>query len=248
MIEPFFFGDDQLFGSYHPPADFSANRVIVICPPFFDEYRRSYCALSNLANACAQQGAHVVRFDYFGTGESFGLLAEATAERWESDVGLAVDESLALTGASEAVVIGIRFGATLAARCPNRLIKRFVLWDPFLDGSSFLQWLDRVNDHFGRENEQSAGYVNSSFDRKTFINFRLSEMLSQDLSRITLDLEDCRARAEVALVTSQKRVAESEVYEQVDYPGVEHDWPAYHDGLLTVKPVLEAMARRALQP
>src|SRR4051812_15685981 len=99
MMEAFFFGpaSRQIFAAYHPPAG-GGRSLTLICPPLFSDYMRSQLALRELAVALAGSGQHVLRFDYRGTGDSFGELAEVTLADWLDDIRLALREGLELTG------------------------------------------------------------------------------------------------------------------------------------------------------
>ena len=148
MMEAFFFGPagEQLFAAYHPPAGGGGRSLTVICPPLFSEYMRSQLALRELAIALAASGQHVVRFDYRGTGDSFGELSEVALEDWLEDIRLALREGMELSGSDQVRVVGVRAGALLACRAVGAAeeIRSVVLWDPVRDGAEYLQALRRV--------------------------------------------------------------------------------------------------------
>ncbi len=75
MTLPLFFGDParQLFGVYHPAAEGNAaERAVVLCAPSPQEYMPTHWAYRRLAALLAKAGVHVLRFDYFGMGDSAG--------------------------------------------------------------------------------------------------------------------------------------------------------------------------------
>lgn len=248
MIEPFFFDRAQLFGCYHPSADPASTRGAIFCPPLFDEYRRTYRALSDLANACAKNGIHVLRFDFYGTGDSQGILDDASAERWRDDIETAIEELISLTGVDTVILSGVRFGATLASNVEHAAIKRAVFWDPVESGSQYLEWLRRANDQFRQDHEEIARYTGFGFEDIVYENFHLPEQLRQGIRNLALVGEPGSPPTPMHVVTSQKEVAESGRYENCEYPGVEHDWPYFFDGLLAPKPVLEQIAQKIVTP
>lgn len=131
-------------GVYDPPAQArGAAGGVVICAPFGHEYTRSYRALRNLATALAGAGLHVLRFDYSGCGDSAGSGRDATVEQWHADVAIAVDELKDMAALPRVAIIGVRFGAALAAVAASRRgdIDTLVLWDPVITGSRHLQEL-----------------------------------------------------------------------------------------------------------
>jgi pimeloyl-ACP methyl ester carboxylesterase len=152
-MKPFFFGAPAkpLFGIYHPPADDVPPRgAVVICHPFGPEYLRSHRALRELSGQLAATGHHVLRFDYFGCGDSSGATEEGTVEQWLDDISRGVEELRETSGRPRVCVLGLRFGATLAALGASRdpLIDRLILWDPIVSGREYLEELDRRNHAF----------------------------------------------------------------------------------------------------
>jgi pimeloyl-ACP methyl ester carboxylesterase len=104
----------------------------------------THWALRRLAAHLAGAGAHVLRFDYFGTGDSGGQTHEGTLERWERDV-VQASNFLTQTSKIERVsLIGYRLGASLAwkATLAHGLRARdLVLWEPIVSGRRYLSSL-----------------------------------------------------------------------------------------------------------
>lgn len=148
MQEALFFGPDEqrIFANYHPAAGGSGQVLTLICPPLFSDYMRTHLALRDLALALAERGQHVFRFDYRGTGDSSGELAEVTPADWLEDIRLAVREGCEISGSNRVRLLGVRAGALLACAAAKTLsnVQRLVLWDPVPDGASYLQTLRRV--------------------------------------------------------------------------------------------------------
>jgi len=120
--------------------------LTVICPPLFFDYMRTQITLRRLAISLAECGQHVLRFDYRGTGDSFGELGEVTVSDWVEDIALAVREGLGISGSQKVRLLGVRAGALLACRSPGAVsdIQRLVLWDPVSNGAAYLQETRRV--------------------------------------------------------------------------------------------------------
>ncbi|MDX2184074.1 MAG: alpha/beta fold hydrolase [Gemmatimonadaceae bacterium] len=137
-----------LFGVYQPPLVRVARATgVVLAPAFGREYILSHFALRTLAEALTQRGAHVLRFDYRGSGDSFGDDTSADLDRWVEDIRSAVDELRDTAGLSAVTVVGARLGGTLAAEAAARHaegIDGVVAWDPVVDGSAYVRWLRDV--------------------------------------------------------------------------------------------------------
>lgn len=145
-MHPFYFGrsDRQLYGVHHPPRGRSRRRkAVLLCYPFGFEYMRAHRAFRQLANLLSRGGAHVLRFDYYGTGDSAGAGTDATLEQWLSDVGSAADELQANAGTDSVDVVGLRLGASIAALAARSRedVDRLVLWDPVVEGRAYVEEL-----------------------------------------------------------------------------------------------------------
>src|SRR5690242_21844126 len=75
----FHFGsrERRLFG-YYEPAPASARKVqaALLCHPMGNEQVFAYRSMRQLAARLVRAGFHVLRFDYFGTGDSYGDTGE----------------------------------------------------------------------------------------------------------------------------------------------------------------------------
>ena len=140
-MNPFFFGASErpLFGFYQPPRTTRGRATgVVLCYPMGQEYMRAHRAFRQLAMLLTKAGFHVLRFDYFGTGDSAGASDEGTVTQWIEDARAAVDEVKAMAGVRRVVLVGSRLGATLAALAAAGRgdVDAVVLWDPVVDGAA----------------------------------------------------------------------------------------------------------------
>ena len=140
-MNPFFFGRStrQLFGAYEP-AIRSTGDGVVLCPPFGEEYLHAHGTYRLLARQLSAANLDVLRFDYFGTGDSAGEFEDADAEQWMSDIGTAIMELKDISQVSRIALVGLRYGGTLAALAARTRsdVDRLVLWDAIFDGPAYL--------------------------------------------------------------------------------------------------------------
>lgn len=138
-MNPVAFGsrDRQLFGVYQPAGERRSRRGVVLCPPFGQEHLRAHRPIRLLAEQLARRGHDVLRFDYYGTGDSSGDGLEADLDGFVADTLAAVDELGAMAGVRRFCVAGLRLGALVAARAAaeSRGVDEVVLWDPVIDGA-----------------------------------------------------------------------------------------------------------------
>jgi pimeloyl-ACP methyl ester carboxylesterase len=146
-MTPLFFGSAQrrLFGAYDPPrAGVRGTRAALLCNPWGQEYIRAHRSVRRLATLLGAAGCHVLRFDYFGTGDSMGESREVSLRGCEEDIETAIEELRDTSGAARVVLVGMRLGAALATRVATRnrkLVEALVLWDPVVSGPEYLEEL-----------------------------------------------------------------------------------------------------------
>ncbi len=129
-----------VFAWFHCPQDRRARAGVVVCPPIGFDYYLAHYALRRLAEELAGAGLCAVRFDYDGTGDSLGGSGDADrVQAWLTSVASARG-CLRRAGLDQISLVGMRFGATLAAASAARDpgVDQLVLWDPIASGKSFL--------------------------------------------------------------------------------------------------------------
>lgn len=133
---PIHFGarDKQLFGLYEEGHAPRRRMAVVVLSPIGWEHLRAHRTLRVLSNRLAEAGYDVLRFDYSGTGDSWGDIGSGlTLAQWIRDVEEAIEEVGGLSGSTRVSLIGLRAGAAIAAEVAARRprgIEHVILWDP----------------------------------------------------------------------------------------------------------------------
>ena len=143
-MTPMLFGpaSRQLFGLYHAPER-NGDIAVLICAPFGQEAIRAHRLFRVLADRLARSGAAVLRFDYYGSGDSPGddtdasSKAGAVTSRPRTKNCAAAQAAGASSGSGPAWRGGGRDGGKERRCDPSRLI----LWDPVVDGSRYMEEL-----------------------------------------------------------------------------------------------------------
>ena len=182
-MSPFFFGSAgrPLFGIYEPAARGTIGRhAAILCYPSGDEYIYAHRTLRQLALKLSSAGFHVLRFDFYGTGDSGGELSDVTLADWEADLKTAIDELIEITGLAKVSLIGMRLGGIVAASVASQLnsvIEALVLWDPAVNGPEFLDQLGvSPND---KSSSGTQGLQLSEHMRSEIGNLDLSRLILQ---------------------------------------------------------------------
>ena len=138
-MNPHFFSESSraLFG-IHTPARGLAEIGVVICPPLGQEGLTAHRSLRILADRLADAGVEVLRFDYYGTGDSSGEMRDGDLSLWAGNVRTATQHLREVAPVRRVVLVGLRLGATLALLAEVPATSRIILWDPVLDGRHFI--------------------------------------------------------------------------------------------------------------
>jgi pimeloyl-ACP methyl ester carboxylesterase len=176
-------GERRLFGLYTPRhATGGRERAVVLCAPWGQEYLRSHRAMRQLGSMLAAGGFHVLRFDYFGTGDSAGEPTEADLKGLEADIDTAIEELKDTTGLNRISLVGLRLGATLAARVAARRrkeVEALVLWDPVVSGDEYLAELHSADEGAIARPQACGGGLE-------ILGFPLTSAFSRELQTINL--------------------------------------------------------------
>jgi len=125
-----------------PPLGRAGSVGAVICAPLGRDARCAHRPLRLLAERLAAAGIPVLRYDHLGTGDSLDLPDQAVDALpvWRAGVGAAVTRLKTLAGVKQVVLIGLRFGATLAALSGDQA-DGLVLLGPVVRGRTWLREL-----------------------------------------------------------------------------------------------------------
>ena len=130
----------QRFCVYHPPKGKAASRAFLYIHPFAEEMNKSRRMANLQSQALAAKGYAVLRIDLNCCGDSSSDFDKVTPQNWLDDIELAWDW-LHRRSHDSIVLWGLRLGATLAldfAQKRNRWPEEFLLWQPVLNGETFM--------------------------------------------------------------------------------------------------------------
>jgi uncharacterized protein len=203
-MNPFFFGNSKepLYGVYHPPrAQTARPTAVVLCYPLWQEYMRAHRAFRQLAMLLSKAGFSVLRFDYFGTGDSAGESDAGDVSRWTHDISTAIDELKDTAGVSRVSLVGLRLGASLAAAVATvrKDLDRIILWDPVVGGKAYVEKMvltERTNG--GAHRHGALGTIGVK-------GFPLTSRMREGLEGIDLQRLASPASGRMILTVSEER-------------------------------------------
>jgi len=215
-MTPFYFahGSRRLFGVYNPASDKAGPvRAAVFCNPFGEEYIHSHRAIRQAAVMLGAAGVHSLRFDYFGTGDSAGEMQDADLDIWNEDIRCAIQELRDISGADRVTLVGLRLGALLAARAAvvfSDQVDRLILWDPVLEGQTYLDEQFRVCHsplYFGRGPVPRPDAAGGGFE---VAGYSITSRLARDIRE--LDVRSFAPRLPLHAFALISGAAEDEVH------------------------------------
>jgi len=202
-VLPFYFGapDNQLFGCYHEPqCTTTRNCAVVICQPMGHEYIYCHRALRQLATKLGEAGFPVLRFDFYGCGDSAGETDDGTLTRWLEDVSAAVAEVKARAGLAQVCLIGLRLGAALAftAAAQRTDVGSLVLWDAVVHGRTYLAELIQLQNEASRR----RGHRQRNTIPTEICGFSLSGALREELEQLNVLFVSLNSCARILILQS----------------------------------------------
>lgn len=138
-------GGQRLFAVLNQPAT-AARMGVVFCHPIGEEKQKSYRAYVQFARFLAAAGIPCLRFDCHGFGDSAGDTVEATVESQLDDTCAAMEQLRESSGVTSVVLLGARFGATVAALSASNCVEvvGLGLFSPIVDGQAYWKQLLRT--------------------------------------------------------------------------------------------------------
>jgi pimeloyl-ACP methyl ester carboxylesterase len=178
-----------------------------MCYPVGDEYIRFHRTFKLLADRLAKIGFFVLRFDYYGCGDSSGNFEQGRIKQWLQDTELAIDEIKNKFGVMKVSLIGLRLGGTLSVITGTEKgnIDNMVLWDPVVFGKDYLSEMAAL-----QKKMLSYAHVQSkscSIDKHFTENlgFPLTDILLADIKNIDLLTIPKKPANNILLISSNKK-------------------------------------------
>jgi len=190
-MHPIYFGSSEkpLFGVYYLPQTHSAQaKGVVLCYPMGQEYMWMHRVYRQMSSLFTRSGFHVLRFDYYGCGDSAGESEEGSIDHWVKDIATAIEEITDAGGLSRVTVIGFRLGATLAALAARgrKDVESLVLWEPVIKGETYLKQLADMHQSWLSNNLPSSNQREQENGTFEVIGFPITSQLRQEIERIDL--------------------------------------------------------------
>ncbi len=212
----------QLFGAYHtPPASVAPRGAALLCPPWGQEYLVSHRILRRLAVRLSESGYHVLRFDYYGTGDAAGEREDGDLESWLEDAETAAEELRDMSGFSTFASFGVRLGAVVAWRLATTRpdVHTTVLWDPVVYGREYMKELEQAQREIDRWLLTPTRRQRSADGSLDVLGFPLTLGMRASIEAISPQLFAAPTRAQVKLFYSDTSPQHQELQQALHTAG-----------------------------
>lgn len=191
LAVPFYFDNQRLYGTYYPPKwqVSGVKQSLLICGPISYEYQCTHRILNLLAEKLAKSGVAVLRFDYWGTGDSLGEDFQADLSIWKENIIKAHEELRQRSGIDKPAVLGVRLGANLAYSLKDSLpASQWLLWQPVSHGRRHVSLLHKMHMSLlkdaGRFKQVKKWQANPK--GKEYLGFVYNDMLIDQFNHLQL--------------------------------------------------------------
>ncbi|MFT6733325.1 MAG: amino acid adenylation domain-containing protein [Polaribacter sp.] len=213
-VSPQFFSEDKsLFGFYYSSKNKTdpsfgkalhqkSKGAVLLCSPILMENINANWTYRRLAAQLSNEGFDVLRFDYFGTGDSIGYDSDASVDRWKKDIFEASEFLKAKSQHQRISLVGLRFGASLAALSNIDNVDKLILWEPIINGNQYVDELHRKY----KNTLEDLNHIRkkpTKIKKGELIGFSFSENLEQTIRSVDLfEGENLKKCSKVVLVSS----------------------------------------------
>jgi pimeloyl-ACP methyl ester carboxylesterase len=182
-----------------------------------EEYTRFHRLYHLLAQHLLQAGFPVMRFDFYGCGDSEGDFEQARIDHWLADVSMAIDELRRRSNASTICLAGLRLGGTLAmmAGAERGDVRGLVLWDPVADGPAYLQDLGDLHQYMLRWAHVRPPLRQTGEGSVELLGYPFADSLRADLENLDLATAQQRPADHVLVVESHEAVSQQNLVERL---------------------------------
>jgi pimeloyl-ACP methyl ester carboxylesterase len=220
VIQPFYFGTSEkpLFGCYHtqssgPTRDCGA----VLCAPLGEEYIRFHRVYRQLAFRLSSLGFPVLRFDFYGCGDSSGNCQQWQISHWLADISTAIGEIRRRSGVMKVCLIGLRLGGTLSMMAGDARgdIDGMVLWDAVVSGRAYVEELTASHQEMLRKAHVKPKPRMADEKQTEILGFPLTDSMLTDLEKVDLLAIQQRPANNILVIESNEKASQERLMEHL---------------------------------
>jgi len=181
------------------------------------EYIQFHRAYRQLALRLSRAGFPVLRFDFYGCGDSSGDCEKGRIEQWLSDISTAIGEIRRRNSIKQICLIGLRLGGTLAmmAGAEQGDIDKMILWDPVISGCAYIKELTALHQDMLRYAHVKPKQQLTGEGHTELLGFPIADSLLTELEHLDLLAIQRRPASDVLLVETNEAMDQGRLREHL---------------------------------
>lgn len=204
---------------------------VILCGPVGHEALAAHRGWRDLGQGLAAAGLTTLRFDYPGTGDSAGDdQGPECIERWVDSIVAAAAFLRAECGVTRISLVGLRLGATLAARASARIgdVSTLACLNPVLSGWAYIRemtllantwWAQAAPDHHCLETAPGClDVIGTRWSAEALAGLKAIDLIKLSSWPPKVVLMESSGRPDVAALATNLRARDTEVME-TGFPG-----------------------------
>jgi pimeloyl-ACP methyl ester carboxylesterase len=216
------------------------------------EYIAGHRAYRQLAARLCRAGFHVLRFDFYGCGDSAGDSSQGHVSRWLEDIATAVAEIRKRSEVAKLCLVGLRLGGSLAmmAAAQRNDIDAIALWDPVVDGKSYIRELMSAHQEMLRQDYLQGEGVGTEEEATEILGFPLTDLMRAELAEVNLLATKTKPANRMLVIESNREPVWTQLREHLQslHAGCEFKqvpgpqlWKEDMNRVLVPSPILDAV-------
>jgi len=211
MERAFYFENEgkRLFAVLNSPDKNSLNKGIIFCHPYGEEKQLSHRVFVRFARELCNNGFYVLRFDFYGYGDSGGNFEDTNLETQVTNAINAIDLVEGQLGIRKVCLLGLRWGGTVAALTAERdaRVENLILWAPITNGKEYIEELIKkqlLSNLINRNAAASKSQIFEEIRSKGFFNIEghpLTMASVEEMSGINLTTQLSNFKGNAFIVT-----------------------------------------------
>jgi len=148
----------------------------------------------------------VLRFDYYGCGDSDGDCNQGSIKQWVADISTAVNELNDGCDLEKVCLVGLRLGGALAMIAGTRQgdIDSIVLWDPVVDGTTYLKELTHLHNGWLQRSFARPQLGSVAQKAREILGFPITDSMRGELLNINLLTLEQKPANNILIIESEK--------------------------------------------
>jgi len=181
-------------------------------------------------------GFHVLRFDYYGSGDSAGSRLDGDVSQWKSDIYATINEIKTRGNIDRVGMVGFRVGATMSMLAALEIgnIYSIVLIDPIFDGDAYVEELKMLHKdmlHYAHVKEK---YSEQDQDITELLGFPYSSNMINDFINLKPPTDEKMPAERMLIIESHIKYKQRNLKNYLEITGADVSYLQMHEPSLWV--------------